>query len=194
MASSSGRVRPVIQNNAASVALLAVPPTVEARPPTTGEGGWKRGRKQLHSPLPRSPTPGTAKPSPPCLPLSGYSGDSAANSSLSMLASLSLGAVAAQPHKSQFGAARPAPLIPSNYLKPAKGSCPRSPRGATAAEAAACRRLSALWSSFSAVFCGPRGPFPGRTWQSWDAAHLPGHTAESYDPELEIRHREDGRW
>lgn len=29
------------------------------------------------------------------------------------------------------------------------------------------------------------------TWQRWNPAHLPGHTAEPNDPELEIRHQED---
>lgn len=56
------------------------------------------------------------------------------------------------------------------------------------------KRLIIAKCVFSSAFCDPRGPSPGRTWQSWDPAHLPSHTAEPYDPELEVRHQEDGRW
>lgn len=37
-------------------------------------------------------------------------------------------------------------------------------------------------------FCAPCGPSPCRTWQPSDPAHLPGHTAKSNNPKLEIRH------
>lgn len=37
----------------------------------------------------------------------------------------------------------------------------------------------------------PAGPSLACTWQRWNPAHLPGHTAEPNDPELEIRHQED---
>lgn len=53
------------------------------------------------------------------------------------------------------------------------------------------RRLINAKHVYFCAFCDPHGPSPGRTWQPWNPAHLPGHTAEPNNPELEVRHQED---
>lgn len=68
--------------------------------------------------------------------------------------------------------------------------------GVTAAEAvdqAPTQRANAVYMFFISSWLVPAGPFSlACTWQRWNPAHLPGHTAEPNDPELEIRHQEDG--
>lgn len=66
--------------------------------------------------------------------------------------------------------------------------------GATATEVveqALTQRANAVCAFLSSGLV-PAGPSLACTWQRWNPAHLPGHTAEPNDPELEIRHQEDG--
>lgn len=79
-------------------------------------------------------------------------------------------------------------------LKLATASEHRIRIGVTAAEVvqqARAQRANAVCTFLSSRLV-PAGPSLACTWQHWNPAHLPGHTAEPNDPELEIRHQEDG--
>lgn len=89
---------------------------------------------------------------------------------------------------------RPAFLIRSNAHKTAELAVNRTHSRTDITTAFCFCQLASINEVFKYVFRDPRGPSPGRTWQYWDPAHLPGYTAEPYNPKLEIRHQGNGRW